>query len=99
MEASLLSSPVSVPSAASFPSVLSEIVLSATLSSKTLPSAVELLISDLQKRLADKQLKLVVTDAAKNAIIDGGDDLVVMVIASNDCSSDLTSAVKDVLGK
>ena len=32
-------------------------------------------------------------------IIDGGDDLVVMVIASNDCSSDLTSAVKDVLGK
>ena len=29
----------------------------------------------------------------------GSDDLVVMVIASNDCSSDLTSAVKDVLGK
>ena len=35
----------------------------------------------------------------ENAIIDGGDDLVVMVIASNDCSSDLTSAGKDVLGK
>lgn len=35
----------------------------------------------------------------ENAVIDGGDDLVVMVIASNDCSSDLTSAVKDVLGK
>ena len=35
----------------------------------------------------------------ENAIIDGSDDLVVMVIASNDCSSDLTSAVKDVLGK
>ena len=35
----------------------------------------------------------------ENAIIDGGDDLVVMVIASNGCSSDLTSAVKDVLGK
>ena len=35
----------------------------------------------------------------ENAIIDGGDDLVGMVIASNDCSSDLTSAVKDVLGK
>ena len=35
----------------------------------------------------------------ENAIIDGDDDLVVMVIASNDCSSDLTSAVKDVLGK
>ena len=35
----------------------------------------------------------------EHAVIDGGDDLVVMVIASNDCSSDLTSAVKDVLGK
>ena len=35
----------------------------------------------------------------ENAVIDGGDDLVVMVIASNDCSSDLTRAVKDVLGK
>ena len=35
----------------------------------------------------------------REAIIDGSDDLVVMVIASNDCSSDLTSAVKDVLGK
>ena len=29
----------------------------------------------------------------ENAIIDGGDDLVVMVIASTDCSSALTSAV------
>ena len=35
----------------------------------------------------------------ENAIIDGGDDLVVMVIASNDCSSDLTSAGKDILLK
>lgn len=35
----------------------------------------------------------------ENAVIDGGDDLVVMVIASNDCSSDLNSAVKDVLVK
>ena len=35
----------------------------------------------------------------ENAIIDGGDDLVVMVIASNDCSADLTSAVKSALGK
>ena len=35
----------------------------------------------------------------ENAIIDGGDDLVVMVIASNGCSADLTSAVNGVLGK
>ena len=32
-------------------------------------------------------------------IIDGSDDLVVMVIASNGCSADLTSAVNGVLGK
>ena len=35
----------------------------------------------------------------ENAVIDGGDDLVVMVIASNGCSADLTSAVNGVLGK
>ena len=35
----------------------------------------------------------------ENAIIDGSDDLVVMVIASNGCSADLTSAVNGVLGK
>ena len=32
------------------------------------------MLADLRKRLEDKQLKLVVTDAAKNAIIDGGYD-------------------------
>ena len=35
----------------------------------------------------------------ENAIIDGSDDLVVMVFASNGCSADLTSAVNGVLGK
>ena len=35
----------------------------------------------------------------ENAVIANSADRVVMVIASNDCSSDLTSAVKDVLGK
>ena len=35
----------------------------------------------------------------ENAIIDGSDDLVVMVIASNGCSADLASAVNGVLGK
>ena len=35
----------------------------------------------------------------ENAIIDGGDDLVVMVIASNACTEDLTDAVNDVLLK
>ena len=37
-------------------------------------SIVDLMLADLRKRLEDKQLKLVVTDAAKNAIIDGGYD-------------------------
>ena len=35
----------------------------------------------------------------ENAVIDGNDDLVLMVIASNDCSDDLTGAVNSVLGK
>ena len=34
----------------------------------------DLMLSDLRKRLADKQLNLKVTDAAKDAIIDGGYD-------------------------
>ena len=37
-------------------------------------SIVDLMLADLRRRLADKQLNLVVTDAAKNAIIDGGYD-------------------------
>ena len=36
---------------------------------------------------------------ANDAIIDNNGNLVVMVVASNGCSADLTSAVKDVLGK
>ena len=35
----------------------------------------------------------------KNAVIASTDDLVVMVIASNECTTDLTSAVNSVLGK
>ena len=35
----------------------------------------------------------------KNAIISSNDDLVVMVIASNECTADLTPAVNSVLGK
>ena len=35
----------------------------------------------------------------KNAVIASTDDLVVMVIASNECTADLTSAVNSVLGK
>lgn len=34
-----------------------------------------------------------------NAIIEGNDDLVVMVIASNECSADLTKAVDSVINK
>lgn len=35
----------------------------------------------------------------ENAVISGNDDLVVMVIASNECSADLTKAVNSVINK
>ena len=35
----------------------------------------------------------------ENAVIASTDDRVVMVIASNECTTDLTSAVNSVLGK
>ena len=35
----------------------------------------------------------------ENAVISGNDDLVVMVIASNECSADLTKAVDSVINK
>ena len=53
---------------------LDDIVYYKSLTKTEIGSIVDLILGDLRKRLADKQLKLVVTDAAKNAIIDGGYD-------------------------
>ena len=53
---------------------LDDIVYYKSLTKTEIGSIVDLMLGDLRKRLADKQLKLVVTDAAKNAIIDGGYD-------------------------
>ena len=53
---------------------LDEIVYYKSLTKTEIGSIVDLMLADLRKRLEDKQLKLVVTDAAKNAIIDGGYD-------------------------
>ena len=53
---------------------LDDIVYYKSLTKIEIGSIVDLMLADLRKRLEDKQLKLVVTDAAKNAIIDGGYD-------------------------
>ena len=53
---------------------LDDIVYYKSLTKQEIGSIVDLMLADLRRRLADKQLKLVVTDAAKNAIIDGGYD-------------------------
>ena len=53
---------------------LDDIVYYKSLTKQEIGSIVDLMLEDLRKRLADKQLNLVVTDAAKNAIIDGGYD-------------------------
>ena len=44
------------------------------LTKEEIGGVVDLLLQSLRKRLADKQLELVVTPAAKQAIVDGGYD-------------------------
>ena len=53
---------------------LDDIVYYKSLTKQEIGSIVDLMLADLRKRLADKQMNLVVTDAAKDAIIDGGYD-------------------------
>ena len=53
---------------------LDDIVYYKSLTKQEIGSIVDLMLADLRRRLADKQLDLAVTDAAKNAIIDGGYD-------------------------
>ncbi|HJB21874.1 MAG TPA: AAA family ATPase, partial [Candidatus Fournierella merdavium] len=53
---------------------LDEIVFYKPLTRQEIGSIVELQLADLRKRLADKQLSLAVTDAAKAFIIDAGYD-------------------------
>ena len=53
---------------------LDDIVYYKSLTKQEIGSIVDLMLADLRKRLADKQLNLVVTNAAKDAIIDGGYD-------------------------
>ena len=53
---------------------LDDIVYYKSLTKREIGSIVDLMLTDLRKRLADKQLNLVVTEAAKNSIIDGGYD-------------------------
>ena len=53
---------------------LDDIVYYKSLTKQEIGSSVDLMLADLRRRLADKQLNLTVTDAAQNAIIDGGYD-------------------------
>ena len=53
---------------------LDDIVYYKSLTKQEIGSIVDLMLTDLRERLADKQLNLVVTEAAKNSIIDGGYD-------------------------
>ena len=53
---------------------LDDIVYYKSLTKQEIGSIVDLMLADLRHRLTDKQLHLDVTEAAKNAIIDGGYD-------------------------
>ena len=53
---------------------LDDIVYYKSLTREEIGSIVDLMLNDLRKRLADKQLNLVVTDAAKAFIVDNGYD-------------------------
>lgn len=53
---------------------LDEIVFYKPLQKEETKKIVDLLVADLQKRLADRQLGLRLTDAAKDFIVDGGYD-------------------------
>ena len=53
---------------------LDDIVYYKSLTKQEIGSIVDLMLTDLRGRLEEKQLHLTVTDAAKNAIIDGGYD-------------------------
>ena len=53
---------------------LDDIVYYKSLTKDEIGGIVDLMLADLRSRLADKQLKLVVTDAAKSVIVDDGYD-------------------------
>jgi ATP-dependent Clp protease ATP-binding subunit ClpB len=53
---------------------LDEIILFKPLTKENIGGIVDLLVKDLNKRLADRELSIELTDEAKNAIIEGGYD-------------------------
>ena len=53
---------------------LDEIIMFHPLSKSHVSSIIELLVADVNKRLADRELQIELTDAAKQMIIDGGYD-------------------------
>ena len=57
-----------------FPNRLDEIILFKPLTKGNIGGIIELLIADVNKRLADKELKIALTDEAKDFIIENGYD-------------------------
>ena len=53
---------------------LDEIIMFKPLDKNSISGIINLLVADLNKRIADKELRLEVTDAARNYIIDSGYD-------------------------
>ena len=51
---------------------LDEIIMFKPLTKENIANIVELLVNDMNKRLSDRDLKIVLTDEAKDMIIDGG---------------------------
>ena len=62
---------------------LDDIVYYKSLTKQEIGGIVELMLEDLRRRLEEQQLGLAVTDAAKNAIIEGGYDPLKRYIQSN----------------
>lgn len=51
---------------------LDEIIMFKPLTKQNIGGIIELLLNDVNRRLADKELKIVLTDAAKNYVIENG---------------------------
>ena len=53
---------------------LDEMILFKPLTKKNIYDIIELLIADVNKRLADKEISISLTEAAKNYVVEGGYD-------------------------
>ena len=59
---------------------LDEIIMFKPLTKDNISNIINLLVADVNKRLADKELEIVLTDAAKDFIVENGFDPMLLVI-------------------